>query len=170
MSDLRAGELINALASHVLFTHADLVQKDRGPGRLDARRLRRVQEYVDACIDDNITLEALSSAAALSLYHFARTFRATTRTTPHAFVTARRMEKARALVLGTELSTPDIAAQVGYVNVGHFRQSFRRSFGVTPAQMRASGVGAEGCRSRTQSVAIRSISRAWHTLHISARG
>jgi AraC family transcriptional regulator len=96
-----------------------------------------VVEYVDGHLGDRIVLEDLAGAAALSEFHFARNFRATTRLTPYAFVTARRMERARQLLTNTRLSVADIAFRVGYANVAHFREQFVRAFGARPSELRA---------------------------------
>jgi AraC family transcriptional regulator len=105
-------------------------------GRLDARRLARVAEYIEAHLDQHIVLEDLSDVAALSSFHFARSFRATTSLTPYQFLTARRMQRARELLTTTRLSTAEIASRVGYVNVAHFREKFVRAFGARPSAVR----------------------------------
>jgi AraC family transcriptional regulator len=136
VGDLWASESLHALAAHVLFRYAAIARKDRLPGKLDPRRLRRVVEYIDQHLGEQLTLEALARAASLSAYHFAHSFRATTMVTPHRFVTARRMDRARDLLLRTTLATSTIAGVVGYTNLAHFRENFVRWFGATPARFR----------------------------------
>jgi AraC family transcriptional regulator len=136
IGDLRASELLHALTAHVLFRYAGVVHKEKHPGKLDARRLRRVVEYIDQHLAEHLTLETLARAASLSAYHFAHSFRATTMLTPHGFVTARRMDKARQLLVRTTFATSAIANSVGYTNVAHFRENFVRWFGATPARFR----------------------------------
>jgi AraC family transcriptional regulator len=136
-SDVHAAGFVLKLVTHVLVTYGGMERSRRIPRRLGHRRLRNVEDYIDAYLDRRISISDLAKAAALSPYHFARSFRLTTGLTPHAYVTARRMERARHLAVQTDLPTTAIAPQVGYSNVAHFRSSFVRSFGVTPARLRA---------------------------------
>jgi AraC family transcriptional regulator len=137
VDDLDASERLRALVSHAVHVYGGVSFRKQPAGMLDARRLTRVVEYVDAHLGDRITLEQLAEAAALSPFHFARSLRATLHLTPHQFVTARRMERARQLLLTSSLSTGDVAARVGYANVAHFREQFVAAFGLRPFELRA---------------------------------
>jgi AraC family transcriptional regulator len=75
--------------------------------------------------------------ARLSPYHFHRCFRVTTGLTPHAFVTARRMDRARLMVSATSRPVDEIAASVGFTNLSHFRRVFRRHHGGPPSALRS---------------------------------
>ena len=82
-------------------------------------------------------LDGLAGAVSLSPYHFARSFRATTGMTPHAFVTEHRLMVARDRLLRGDASVTGIALSVGFSNISHFRRLFRRRYGVAPAGLRA---------------------------------
>ena len=84
-----------------------------------------------------ITLDSLAGAVSLSPYHFARSFRATTGMTPHAFVTEHRLMVARDRLLRGDASVTAIALSVGFSNISHFRRLFRRRYGLAPAGLRA---------------------------------
>jgi len=134
---LDASERLHALVSHAAHVYGGASFRRQRAGTLDARRLARVVEYVDAHLGRTIALEQLAEAAALSPFHFAHCLRATLHLTPHQFVTARRMERARELLLTTRLSTGEVASRVGYTNVGHFREQFVGAFGLRPSELRA---------------------------------
>jgi len=138
---LDASERLRALVAHAAQVYGGVVSRRQRAGTLDARRLTRVVEYVDAHLGDHIALEQLAEVAALSPFHFARCLRATLHLTPHQFVTARRMERARQLLLTTRLSTSDVASRVGYRNVAHFREQFVAAFGLRPSESRAGASG-----------------------------
>ncbi|WP_163508177.1 helix-turn-helix transcriptional regulator [Fodinicola acaciae] len=136
MSDMAASTVAHRLAGHLLERYAGIRQDRQRVGRLDAKTVDRVAEYVDARLGGQLTLDALAAVAALSPYHFARGFKATTGMAPHQFVTARRVDRARALLLGSSMSVAEIAHEVGLSNVRHFRQLFRRQLGVLPGELR----------------------------------
>ncbi|MFQ6548022.1 helix-turn-helix domain-containing protein [Aestuariibius sp. 2305UL40-4] len=110
---------------------------------LDARRLDRVTEFVDAHLDGDLRLSALADVAAVSRHHFARMFSLATGLTPHAFVAARRMERA-AEAIRTGRSIAQAAASVGYAPGHRFRAAFAAQFARAPnryAQMVRRSVG-----------------------------
>ena len=116
-------------------------ESGRGPhlrGGLAPAALRRVQVFVEASLDRPIHLRQLAGRAGLSLHHFARAFRATTGTTPRAFVEERRFERARRLVGEGEHSLAEIATKCGFGTQSRLTTVFRRRSGVTPARYRRS--------------------------------
>jgi AraC-like DNA-binding protein len=108
----------------------------RARGGLPPATLRRIREYVDTHLDQNIELESLAATAELSLYHFARTFKQSEGTTPHAFVLERRLARARELLARTDLSLSEVAFAVGFADQSHFTRRFRQMVGVSPGQFR----------------------------------
>ncbi|GAA1715047.1 AraC family transcriptional regulator [Fodinicola feengrottensis] len=135
ISDVAASTVAHRLGSHLLERYGGLRLRRR-VGRLPLATVDRVAEFVDAGLAGPLTLDALATVATLSPYHFARGFKATTGMAPHQFVTSRRIDRARALLLDTPSSVADIARAVGLSNVRHFRQLFRAQLGVLPGQLR----------------------------------
>jgi AraC-like DNA-binding protein len=136
---LYAEHLGAALALRLAVRHgasANMGQR-RPRGGIAPHRLRRIESYVDAHLDQSLSLEELASLAELSLFHFAREFKATTGRTPHQYVLLRRLELARHLLSeGTE-SVRDISLRCGFSDPSHLVRTFRLRFGVTPGQWRA---------------------------------
>jgi AraC family transcriptional regulator len=135
MSDVEADIRLRLLVGHVLTTYGGLPPATRSNGRLDARRLSRVVEFIDDRLEGRLALRELADVAALSPFHFLRAFRRATGLTPHAYVTARRMERALRMLRTTDRPVLEIAARLGYANPAHFRRAFRRAFGVAPGQV-----------------------------------
>jgi AraC family transcriptional regulator len=100
-------------------------------------RFGRVVDYIEANLTDDMSLETLAGIAALSPFHFARSFKAKLGEPPHRFVMRRRIERAKILLRTTPLAVAEIAYRVGWDNVSHFTQGFRSMAGVTPGQFRA---------------------------------
>ena len=100
---------------------------------LDARRLDRVTAFVDAHLDGDLRLTTLADVAAVSRHHFARMFLLAAGLTPHAFVAARRVERAaEAIRAGT--SVAQAAACVGYAPGHRFRAAFAAQFARSPSR------------------------------------
>jgi AraC family transcriptional regulator len=135
LTDVAASTLAHRLVDHLLDRYAGLPSRDRA-GRLDAAAVDRVTGFVDARLGAALVLDDLAAVARLSPFHFHRCFRATTGLAPHAFVTARRMDRARLLVSTTARPVEEIAAAVGFTNLSHFRRVFRRHHGTVPSGLR----------------------------------
>jgi AraC family transcriptional regulator len=135
MTELEADTRLCLLLRHVLITYGGLAGSGTTRGRLDAARMRRVTEFIEARLEGRLPLPEMAQVAALSQFHFLRAFRRTTGLTPHAYVTARRMERGLRLLLSTGRPIPEIAARLGYANPAHFRRAFRKAFGVVPGEI-----------------------------------
>jgi AraC-like DNA-binding protein len=98
--------------------------------------LRRVRDYVETHLEENIGLDRLAMTAGLSLHHFARAFKQSEGTTPHGFVLERRLAKARELLTHNNLSLSEIALAVGFADQSHFTRRFRELVGVSPGLFR----------------------------------
>jgi AraC family transcriptional regulator len=138
IDELHAETLVRALIEHTLREYGGLRVPRARPGRIGMRRLRRVAALIRARLHERLSLAELAQEASLTPFHFARSFRLTTGMTPHNFVRAARMQRAAELARNTLLSTAALAERVGYTNIAHFRGAFVRTFGCTPAALRAS--------------------------------
>lgn len=107
-------------------------------GGLPPQVLRRVREYVDAHLGDDIEVERLAIVAGLSLHHFARAFKASVGIPPHRFMVERRIAVARNLLTSTDRSIPDIALAAGFSDQSHLSRHFRQSLGISPSAFRRS--------------------------------
>ena len=99
--------------------------------------LARVREYVDRHYAKPLTVPHLARLARLSTFHFIRTFRAETGMTPHQYVRARRIDRARELLVTTPMPVTEICDAVGFQSLGSFSTLFRRITGETPGAYRA---------------------------------
>jgi len=103
-----------------------------------ARHLLRAKDLVDARYFEPLDVAQMAKVAGLSRAHFSREFRQAFGESPHAYLLTRRLERAAALLRGTDSSAAEICFSVGLQSVGSFTTSFRRMFGVPPAAYRAS--------------------------------
>jgi AraC-like DNA-binding protein len=110
------------------------------PGAPDwlLRALRRAAEHPET------TLGALCDGAAVSPAHLRRTFHRYVGVSPQAYLTDRRLERARELLAATDLLVAAVAERVGFDSASHFTRLFTARFGASPARYRQ--------QSRTQQV------------------
>ncbi len=108
----------------------------RATAALPKWRWKRVVEYVDSHLDETITLADMAAVAGLSRMYFAAQFRAATGIRPHEFLLRRRIDRAKQMLIETEMTLVDVALSVGFQNQAHFTTVFRRFVGETPYRWR----------------------------------
>jgi AraC family transcriptional regulator len=105
-------------------------------GGLASWQVRRVTEYMCARIDEEIGLDELAGLVNLSRFHFCTAFRKAAGTTPHAWLTRQRIDRARELLASPELPVTEVALSVGYQTPSSFTAAFRKMTGLTPSEFR----------------------------------
>jgi AraC family transcriptional regulator len=103
--------------------------------------LRRVIEYVDAHLDQDLTLAELAAVAEFSPSHFKALFKEAAGVPVHRFVLERRIERARLRLLDGRPSITAIALETGFAHPSHMARWMRRLLGLSPSQIRAGRQG-----------------------------
>ncbi|MCV2490399.1 helix-turn-helix domain-containing protein [Geodermatophilus sp. YIM 151500] len=99
-------------------------------------RLGAVLAWAGAHLADDISVDDLARRALMSPRTFARRFRSTTGTTPHAWLLGRRLAAAEALLEGSDAPVEEIARLVGFGTAAGLREQFTRRRGVSPRAYR----------------------------------
>lgn len=133
---LFADSLASALAARLLVLQTRK-EASASPRALPAWRLRRVVEYIEAHLDEDLTLPALAAVAGYSVSHFKPLFRQATGMPAHRFVMERRVERARLRLLEGRMSITQIALEAGFAHAGHMARCLRRRLGASPSQIAA---------------------------------
>lgn len=142
-----AGTLCADAASWDLVTHvirnysgvAPVRARDPGLPKLSPHRLRRIEQYINDNLRNRLTLAAMAAVVALSPGHFAHAFRHATGVSPHRYVLSRRVERAKELLLNSDLTITEIADAIGCSSHSHFSVLFHRVAGVPPREYRQRG-------------------------------
>jgi AraC-like DNA-binding protein len=113
-----------------------LAPTPRSRGGLPPAAIRRIQEYVDTHLSENVDLAVLAGIAGLSVFHFAREFKRTAGVTPHYYLLKKRVERAKNLLSRSDLSLAEIALASGFSDQSHFTRRFRQILGATPREFR----------------------------------
>jgi AraC-like DNA-binding protein len=87
-------------------------------------------------LGEQLTVDDIARAAMFSKFHFTRIFQRATGIPPGRFLSALRLQRAKQLLVATELNVADISQQVGYNSVGTFSSRFSRSVGMSPTTYR----------------------------------
>ena len=131
-------ELALRLAGAVSAALAGANGSGRAPSRRDEKRIAAALHRIEADADEPLSLSDLASAAAMSPYHFLRTFRAVVGMTPHQFILHTRMHRAAVRVRGASDSISAIAFTAGFGDLSTFNRRFQRTVGLSPSAYRGS--------------------------------
>jgi AraC-like DNA-binding protein len=102
----------------------------------DLTRLRRVRDRIDREYARPLNVEALARGAHMSAGHLSRQFRLAYGESPYAYLMARRIERAMALLRRGDLSVTDVCFAVGGASLGSFSTRFTELVGVPPSVYR----------------------------------
>jgi AraC-like DNA-binding protein len=99
-------------------------------------KVKRLAQHVERHLDRSLESEELAKVAGLSLFHFSREFRNTFGVPPHRYVIQERIGRAKRLMIGTDRSITEIAAECGLADQAHLTKLFKRFNGETPGVWR----------------------------------
>jgi AraC-like DNA-binding protein len=152
VSDIEGGFLDHVLADTLntalavriirLFVDSSAINLSPSSG-LSRERLKRVCDYIEAHLDDRLTLTEIAGVACLSAYHFSRSFKQAVGVGPRRYIVQRRVERAKTLMRRTDQPLAWIAQEAGFTDQSHLTAEFRRRVGVTPGRFRAALTGKD---------------------------
>ncbi|MBW4534107.1 MAG: AraC family transcriptional regulator [Pleurocapsa minor HA4230-MV1] len=97
---------------------------------------RRLDEYIQANLAENITLADMAQVTSLSISHLTKLFRQTQGISLYQYVIHCRIARAKQLLKHQQLTIAEIATQVGFADQSHLTHHFKRHVGVTPKAFR----------------------------------
>lgn len=130
---LYADSLIQTLTLHLLKNYSTAhLKQENTHGGLSGYKLRRVQEFINANLEEDLSLAEIAEVADLSQFHFARAFRTSTGLTPQQYLMRQRIERAKQLLAKDDTPIIEISLQTGFKNQSHFTTLFRKYTKYTP--------------------------------------
>jgi AraC-like DNA-binding protein len=99
--------------------------------------LLRAKDLIDSSYAEPLDVPALARAAFASAAHFNRSFKRAFGETPHQYLLRRRIERAKELLRGTELTVTEVCLEVGFSSLGSFSTAFRELVGEPPSVYRS---------------------------------
>lgn len=101
--------------------------------------LRRARDAMDARYAEPLDLDTLAAESGYSRYHFAREFHAAFGETPRAYLSRRRVERAKDLLAHANLTVTEVCMMVGFSSLGSFSRRFRELVGCSPSEYQRRG-------------------------------
>lgn len=132
-------EAFNEIRMRLATTVATLLTpraRQRAPSAQDERRITAALRHIEAHAEDKLGVATLARVAAMSPYHFLRTFRQVTGVTPHQFILRTRLYRAALRLRTGNERIAAIAFDCGFNDLSTFNHRFRRMVGVAPGDYR----------------------------------
>lgn len=129
-------EIALRIAGAAAATLAESKGSKRAPSRRDERRISAALRRIETAAHDQLAIADLAREAAMSPYHFLRTFRAVVGLTPHQFVLRTRLQRAAVRLRASHEPISAIAFDAGFNDLSTFNRRFRRVIGLSPGAYR----------------------------------
>lgn len=137
MGQLYVKSLTQILAIHLLRHYSTLTQSIASPNSSFSRiQLQQAIDYIHTYLNRDLSLAELASVVNISPTYFAILFKQEMGISPHQYVIQQRVERAKVMLMKTDLAIADIALKVGFSSQSHLTQQFKRFTGMTPKQVR----------------------------------
>lgn len=130
-------ETVTQLIENIIARTAGAPAKPARVSALDEKRISRVLHHLEDHYPEILKLEDLAALAAMSKYHFLRTFRRAVGRSPYRYLLDLRLQHAAHDLVSSTASIARIALNCGFGDLSTFGLHFKREFDVTPSQFRA---------------------------------
>ena len=98
--------------------------------------IEAVQAYLESRIDETVRVEELCAEFGYSRSYLSRLFLAETGTSPAAYATRLKIDRAKAMIRETKLNITQISAELGFESPQYFSRVFKRCTGMTPTEFK----------------------------------
>jgi len=100
------------------------------------KRVHIGHEFISAYFDQSLALADVARVACLSPNHFLRSYKQLFGMSPHQYLSERRLQESKRLLLQTDKPITDICLEVGFQSPSSFSGLFSKRFSMTPSQFR----------------------------------
>lgn len=126
-------ELASVFANEVIL-EKDLAAVSNELTISDSATLARIRKLIDENFAEPLTIAELAKLCFMSESKLREMFRQQYGITIYQYVLNCRMEKARELLTNKNYQVKEVAGFVGYSNISHFSEIFRKKYGCTPSE------------------------------------
>lgn len=111
-------------------------EKPQFPDTEKQNRIKSMLAYIHRNYGDKITLEEIAAAANISEREANRIFQKTIKQTPFEYLMNCRLNRAKELLAGSDLSITEISYRCGFHDSAYMGKQFRKAYGLTPKEYR----------------------------------
>lgn len=105
-------------------------------GGLAGWQEKKVAQYIDEHLLEDVSLATLAAVVKLSPYHFVRAFKQSFGLPPHRYLSSLRMQRAKTLLANPAMSVTQVGFNLGFSDTSSFTTTFRKHTGLTPTAYR----------------------------------
>ncbi|NDV00784.1 GlxA family transcriptional regulator [Pseudoroseicyclus tamaricis] len=143
IADHHGEDLANAVADQLIYSAIRTDQDTQRlsiPTRIGVRhpKLSRVIQRMEQAIEDPISPAALAAEVGMSTRQLERLFRRYLSKSPKRYYMELRLQKARNLLMQTDMSVINVALACGFTSPSHFSKCYRAHYDTTPYRERGS--------------------------------
>lgn len=136
--ELKCAGILNFMFYDILnlFPHQSISSEMRTSARNKADRIRRIADYLEKNYQDKVRLEDLANLENITVTHMSHFFTENFHMTFQDYLTKLRCEKARSLLLTTDLSLFDISFSCGFSDPKYLNKGFIKQYNCSPREYR----------------------------------
>ena len=101
------------------------------------QRIKKVLDFIEDNLDEQLDLASLSKIACMSDTHFHRIFKRETQRTPFKFIEEMRMNKAYQQITEQQVTVQQLSLHLGYKDYETFSRAYKKYFSLSPDDMKA---------------------------------
>ncbi|MGN0447673.1 MAG: AraC family transcriptional regulator [Acutalibacteraceae bacterium] len=132
-----ATELDMSLDIYKLFTELLNPHSPKAKGESSYEEsIQDVKKYISDNLNENLTVSKLAKKVSMSSSHFSRIFKQQTGFSPYDYVLLSRLNRAKYLLLETDMSIAAIAYDIGFNSESNFIYFFSENEGISPGKFR----------------------------------
>lgn len=136
-SSIEVQYIARVLVARVISKYSTLTSGDLNPeAGLSLPTIQKTFDYIEQNLHRRIVIDRLANTAGVGAAQFARLFKRATKVTLHQYIIRRRVEKARELLVETQMPIAEIAHECGFADQVHLTRFFGRIIGTSPASFR----------------------------------
>lgn len=138
--EFRAIGQINMLFYHIMrsIPYEIIPEKEKNRTQHKATQMRRIMNYIDSNYSQKLLLSEIADRENLTLSYLSHFFRNSFGMPFQTYLLKMRCEKARKLLLSTNLSLLDICITCGFSDMKYFNRGFQEQYGYSPREYRTS--------------------------------
>ncbi len=124
-------EIQQWFVSKISAASRDVVQSKE---KQSSSSVERAKAYIEQRYNKDISLDEVSREVDISPYYFSKLFKEETGSNFIEYLTSLRINKAKQLISGSDMSMKEICTEVGYSDPNYFSRIFKKNVGVTPTE------------------------------------